>query len=79
MRHYPTHEDSQSPDPDECPFQQEMIDQLQASLLEEANGARNLNGRANDEESSLTSDRDELLTELEQLSWRRYFSTTRRH
>jgi hypothetical protein len=45
-----------SASPDECPSQQEMIAQLQASLLEEANWARNP-----------SSQRNELLTNLEHL------------
>ena len=63
-----------STDPDE----QYFIDELQAHLLEEANGASKFKERLCKSESHLTSHNIELLSKLEQLSWRRYFSTRRR-
>ena len=74
MRHELTHEDSRSAYPDECQSEQEMIDELQASLLEEATAARKVKGHPSDARIRLASHSNELLTKLEQLSWRRYFN-----
>ena len=72
-----THEDLRSPYRDECQSEQELIDQLQASMLQEANERRKVNARSDDAKPGLSSHRDELLAILEQLSSRRHFSARR--
>ena len=52
-----THEDSRSAYADECQSEQEMIDELQARLLQEATEARNAKDRPSNAEARLTSSR----------------------
>jgi hypothetical protein len=77
MAHNDSHRENSSNCPTD-PDEQYFIDELQAHLLEEANGASKLKERLSNSESHLTSHKIELLSKLEQLSWRHYFSMRQR-